>query len=91
MFSEKELEQVLYFKIDEILNNDSLKKYIIKFNKDGYLVIENFISHEKCEELIKECNNITDGYTLEDIKKLSVFEGNVGSEQAQVINFKDYL
>lgn len=63
----------------------SLRAILIsKFDKDGYLVIENFISPEKCEELMKECGKITDDYTLDDINKLSVFEGNVGSDQAQV-------
>jgi len=39
-------------------------------------VIENFISVEKCKELISECNKLTDNFSLDDIKKLSVFEAN---------------
>lgn len=54
-----------------------------KFEKDGFLVIENFITDEKCQELMNECDKITDEYTIDEIKKLPVFEANVGNEQAQ--------
>lgn len=62
-----------------MLSGEELKK----FKKDGYFVIENFLSEEQCKSLIKECDNITDNYTLQDIKNLPVFEANTGSDQAQ--------
>ena len=49
------------------------KIYLIKFERDGFLVIENFISVEKCNELRNETENIIKKYDLDAIKKIPVF------------------
>ena len=53
MFSEKELEQVLYFKIDEILNNVSLKNTtLVSLNGlVGFKFIKNGIGSLKRQHL----------------------------------------
>ena len=57
--------------------------WFFKFNDDGYIVLEDFISKEKCQELIKACDDITANYTLEDIKKIPVFDASNVDDQAQ--------
>ena len=45
-----------------------------KFDRDGFLVMENFISVEKCNALRNECDRIIDSnHFAEEVSKISVF------------------
>ena len=49
----------------------------LQFERDGYLVIENFISKEKCKELYDECSRVIESNNfLDEVKKIAVFSGS---------------
>ena len=39
-------------------------------------MIENFISVEKCKELIDECEKIVSSYSIDEIKKIPAFDAD---------------
>lgn len=47
---------------------------MLKFDRDGFLVMENFISVEKCNALRSECDRIIESnHFAEEVSKISVF------------------
>jgi hypothetical protein len=50
------------------------KEQIEKYKKDGYLIIEDFLSLEKCQQLRNECNNLLNSKDFtHDLDKIPVF------------------
>ena len=49
--------------------------FLFKFNNDGYLILENFLSLDDCNELRKECDNIIESHHfVEEAKTLPLFK-----------------
>ncbi|KAK9844973.1 hypothetical protein WJX74_009176 [Apatococcus lobatus] len=63
----------------KVLNQEELKR----FEKDGYIVLENFASPGECAALIERANSLVDGFNPE---KISVF-----STTNQASNSDDYF
>lgn len=60
-----------------MLNQEQLKK----FEDDGYLIIENFVSLEDCSEMKDECDRIIETYHFsEEYKNLPKFGSQAGDE-----------
>lgn len=57
----------------------------MKFQEDGYLVLENFISVEQCEKLIAECERIIESNNfVDEIEKISVFNASGSGDRRKV-------